>query len=35
VDGAAPRRLALEYVEQRTDDVLWLRYRVEARSEGQ
>ena len=28
-DGAAPRRLALEHVEQRTHDVLWLRYRVE------
>ena len=32
--GAAPRRLALELVEQRADDVLWLRYRVEPRSEG-
>jgi len=28
-DGAAPRRLALESVERRADDVLWLRYRVE------
>ena len=27
-EGAAPRRLALEHVEQRADDVLWLRYRV-------
>ena len=27
-DGAAPRRLALEHVERRADDVLWLRYRV-------
>jgi 2,5-diamino-6-(ribosylamino)-4(3H)-pyrimidinone 5'-phosphate reductase len=32
VDGAdaAPYRLALEAVERRADDVLWLRYRVEA-----
>jgi len=30
VDGdAAPRRLTLEAVERREDDVLWLRYRVE------
>ena len=30
-DGdAAPRRLALESVERRADDVVWLRYRVEA-----
>jgi riboflavin biosynthesis pyrimidine reductase len=29
-DGAAPRRLALEHVERRADDVLWLRYRVTA-----
>jgi hypothetical protein len=29
-DDAAPRRLALEAVERRADDVLWLRYRVEA-----
>jgi 2,5-diamino-6-(ribosylamino)-4(3H)-pyrimidinone 5'-phosphate reductase len=27
-DGVAPRRLALEAVERRADDVLWLRYRV-------
>lgn len=27
--GVAPRRLALEAVERRADDVLWLRYRVE------
>ena len=26
-EGAAPRRLALQAVERRTDDVLWLRYR--------
>jgi riboflavin biosynthesis pyrimidine reductase len=26
--GVAPRRLALEHVERRADDVLWLRYRV-------
>ena len=32
-DGAVPRRLALEQVEQRANDVLWLRYRVEPRSE--
>jgi 2,5-diamino-6-(ribosylamino)-4(3H)-pyrimidinone 5'-phosphate reductase len=31
--GTAPPRLALEHVEQRADSVLWLRYRVEARSE--
>jgi 2,5-diamino-6-(ribosylamino)-4(3H)-pyrimidinone 5'-phosphate reductase len=32
VDGAdvQPRRLALEAVERRADDVLWLRYRVES-----
>jgi len=29
-DGAGTARLALEHVEQRADDVLWLRYRVEA-----
>jgi 2,5-diamino-6-(ribosylamino)-4(3H)-pyrimidinone 5'-phosphate reductase len=29
-DAAAPRRLALEHVERREGDVLWLRYRVEA-----
>jgi 2,5-diamino-6-(ribosylamino)-4(3H)-pyrimidinone 5'-phosphate reductase len=28
-DDAAPHRLALEGVERRADDVLWLRYRVE------
>lgn len=27
--GVAPRRLALQGVEKRADDVLWLRYRVE------
>jgi len=27
-DGVAPRRVALEEVERRADDVLWLRYRV-------
>jgi 2,5-diamino-6-(ribosylamino)-4(3H)-pyrimidinone 5'-phosphate reductase len=27
-DGVAPCRLALEAVERRADDVLWLRYRV-------
>lgn len=27
--GAAPRRLALEHVERRADDLLWLRYRVD------
>jgi 2,5-diamino-6-(ribosylamino)-4(3H)-pyrimidinone 5'-phosphate reductase len=32
VDGASmpPRRLALESVEQRPDDILWMRYRVVA-----
>jgi 2,5-diamino-6-(ribosylamino)-4(3H)-pyrimidinone 5'-phosphate reductase len=34
-DGAAPARLALEHMEQRADDVLWLRYRVEPRSDGE
>ena len=29
-DGFTPRRLALEAVERRADDVLWLRYRVES-----
>lgn len=29
-DDVTPRRLALEAVERRADDVLWLRYRVEA-----
>ena len=28
--GMSPRRLALESVERRADDVLWLRYRVES-----
>jgi hypothetical protein len=28
-DDATPRGLALEAVERRADDVLWLRYRVE------
>ncbi len=28
-DGATPGRLALESVERRADDVLWIRYRVE------
>jgi 2,5-diamino-6-(ribosylamino)-4(3H)-pyrimidinone 5'-phosphate reductase len=28
-ESAMPRRLALEAVERRPDDVLWLRYRVE------
>jgi riboflavin biosynthesis pyrimidine reductase len=28
-DDVAPHRLALESVERRADDVLWLRYRVE------
>jgi len=27
-EGSTPRRLALESVERRADDVLWLRYRV-------
>jgi len=34
-DEAVPSRLALEHVERRGDDVLWLRYRVEPRSEGE
>jgi riboflavin biosynthesis pyrimidine reductase len=29
--GATPRRLVLEHVDRRAGDVLWLRYRVEAR----
>jgi riboflavin biosynthesis pyrimidine reductase len=29
-DDAVPRKLVLEGVEQRADDVLWLRYRVQA-----
>jgi hypothetical protein len=28
-DGAVPRRLALESMERRADDVVWLRYRVD------
>jgi riboflavin biosynthesis pyrimidine reductase len=34
-DGAVRCRLALEHVEQRADDVLWLRYRVEPRSDAE
>jgi 2,5-diamino-6-(ribosylamino)-4(3H)-pyrimidinone 5'-phosphate reductase len=30
-EGAALRRLVLEHVERRADDVLWLRYRVDGR----
>jgi 2,5-diamino-6-(ribosylamino)-4(3H)-pyrimidinone 5'-phosphate reductase len=30
-EEATPRRLALQSVEQRADDVLWLRYRVESK----
>jgi hypothetical protein len=30
-ENVTPRRLALEAVERRADDVLWLRYRVESR----
>jgi riboflavin biosynthesis pyrimidine reductase len=33
-DGALTRRLALEHVERRADDMLWLRYRVEAPGES-
>lgn len=33
-DGGAPCRLALEHVERRDGDVLWLRYRVELRAEN-
>src|SRR4029453_5683414 len=33
-DTAQSSRLVLEHVEQRRDDVLWLRYRVEAWSNG-
>jgi riboflavin biosynthesis pyrimidine reductase len=33
-DDAPRYRLALEAVERRADDVLWLRYRVEARGES-
>lgn len=29
-DDMAPRRLVLEHVDRRADDVLWLRYRVES-----
>jgi 2,5-diamino-6-(ribosylamino)-4(3H)-pyrimidinone 5'-phosphate reductase len=29
-DDVTPRRLALEAVERRADDVLWLRYRIES-----
>jgi riboflavin biosynthesis pyrimidine reductase len=32
-DAVEPWRLALEYVERRADDVLWLRYRVVPRTE--
>ena len=28
-DDVVPHRLALDAVERRADDVLWLRYRVE------
>lgn len=31
-EGAVPRRLVLEQVERRPDDMLWVRYRVEART---
>ena len=34
-EGTAPCRLALEHVEQRPGGVLWLRYRVEPRSEAE
>jgi riboflavin biosynthesis pyrimidine reductase len=30
-DDVTPYRLALEAVERRADDILWLRYRVEPR----
>ena len=33
-DRAQSSRLVLEHVEQRADDLLWLRYRVEPPSEG-
>jgi 2,5-diamino-6-(ribosylamino)-4(3H)-pyrimidinone 5'-phosphate reductase len=33
-DGAASRRLVLDGVERRADDVLWLRYRVAPRAES-
>ena len=29
-EGAAPRRLALEHVDWRAEDVVWLRYPVKA-----
>jgi 2,5-diamino-6-(ribosylamino)-4(3H)-pyrimidinone 5'-phosphate reductase len=32
LDDAVPARLALEHVERRAEDVLWLRYRVEGRT---
>jgi 2,5-diamino-6-(ribosylamino)-4(3H)-pyrimidinone 5'-phosphate reductase len=32
-DGVVPQRLALESVERRPHDVLWLRYRVETNTE--
>jgi riboflavin biosynthesis pyrimidine reductase len=32
-DDAAPRQLALEAVERRANDILWLRYRVERTAE--
>jgi 2,5-diamino-6-(ribosylamino)-4(3H)-pyrimidinone 5'-phosphate reductase len=28
-DGTLPRRLVLDHVERRADDILWLRYRVD------
>jgi riboflavin biosynthesis pyrimidine reductase len=34
-DVAAPHRLVLEHVERRADGVVWLRYRVEPRREGE
>ncbi len=33
IDDAIPHRLALESVERRADDILWLRYRVEPQVE--
>ena len=33
-EGTLPRRLVLDGVERRADDVLWLRYRVEPRAES-
>jgi riboflavin biosynthesis pyrimidine reductase len=32
-DDVAPWRLALDHVERRADDIVWLRYRVEPRDE--